>query len=126
MPPRRRPKGSPNSTRADTFRAELLAGLDRWVAAGPPPNDDASSEDVLRRHQAARDRGMALLSYTGGHRAEISLSRRDAIMEAFDKALAATLAAALFVHPDASITDAWYEDVVDALVDALKLAHPLP
>jgi hypothetical protein len=69
---------------------------------------------------------MALLSYTGGHRAEISLSRRDAIMEAFDKALAATLAAALFVHPDASITDAWYEDVVDALVDALKLAHPLP
>ena len=130
MPPRRRLKGprpdSPDATQANTFRAELLAGYDRWITGAPLLDAEKSSEDVLRRCEAARDRGMALLFYAGGDRAEISRERRDAIMAAFDQALTATMAAARVVYPDAKITDAWYEEIVDALVDALKLTHPLP
>ena len=131
MPPRRRrPKGtkpaSPDAVQADRFRAEILAGYDRWIAAGPFLNTEESSEDVRQRCEAARDRGLALLSYAGGHRAEITQARRNSIMDAFNKALAAMMAAALVVYPDARLTDAWYEHIVDVLIDALKLAHPLP
>ena len=69
---------------------------------------------------------MALMSYAGGHRAEITEARRDAIMAVFNQAVAATLAAAKTVYPAARITDGWYKHVVDCLIDEIKLARPLP